>query len=53
MPWTDTIVHAAQVLLGLIKASGQRLRQVTGLVASCHVLVPLVHVLSPSSVDCP
>ncbi len=38
---TETIVHAAQGLLGLIQVSAVCLRQVTGLLASCHALVHL------------
>ena len=38
---TETIVHAAQGLLGLTQVSAQCLRQMTGPLASCHALVPL------------
>ncbi len=39
--WTETIIHATQALLDLTQVSALRLRQVTGLLGSCHVLVPL------------
>ncbi len=38
---TETIIHATRALLGLTQVSALRLRQVTGLLASCHALVPL------------
>ncbi len=38
---TETIIHATRALLGLSQVSALRLRQVTGLLASCHALVPL------------
>ncbi len=38
---TETIIHATQGLLGLSQVSALRLHQVTGLLASCHALVPL------------
>ncbi len=39
--WTETIIHATQALLDLTQVSALRLHQVTGLLASCHALVPL------------
>ncbi len=38
---TEMIIHATQGLLGLTQVSALRLHQVTGLLASCHALVPL------------
>ncbi len=38
---TERIIHATQALLDLTQISALRLRQVTGLLASCHTLVPL------------
>ncbi len=38
---TETIVHATRALLDLTQVSALRLHQVTGLLASCHALVPL------------
>ncbi len=38
---TDMIAHAAQGLLGLTQVSALCLRQVTGLLVSCHTLVSL------------
>ena len=41
MARTETIIHATQGLLGLSQVSALCLRQVTGLLASCHTFVPL------------
>ncbi len=38
---TETIIHATRALLDLTQVSALRLRQVTGLLASCHALFPL------------
>ena len=54
--WTDMIIHANQGLLGLTHVSALRLCQVTGLLVSCHSLVPLCMlslVMSLSFVDSP
>ena len=40
-PQIKMIIHAAQGLLGLTQVSAIRLHQVTGLLASCYVLVPM------------
>ncbi len=50
----ETIVQAAQGLLGLTQVSAQCLRQVTGLLATCHALVScacFVSLLCQSSSD--
>ena len=40
-PWLEQKIHATQDLLGLSQVSARHLCQVTGLLASCHALVPL------------